>query len=72
MQPEGVVDGRRGGTVEFTSRSATRCGRCDWGMTFRLGKLPISASIEAFDNVETPQYGADWTLRLQVQFLSPK
>ena len=42
------------------------------GRLFRLGKLPINTSIQAFDNVETPQYGADWTLRLQVQFLFPK
>ena len=42
------------------------------GRLFRLGKLPINTSIQAFDNVETPQHGADWTLRLQVQFLFPK
>jgi hypothetical protein len=42
------------------------------GRLFRLDKLPINASIQAFDNIETPQYGADWTLRLQVQFLFPK
>lgn len=42
------------------------------GRLFRLGKLPISASIQAFDNIEAPQHGGDWTLRLFVQFLFPK
>jgi hypothetical protein len=42
------------------------------GKVFRLGKLPINTQIQAFENVETPQYGADWPLRLQVQFLFPK
>ena len=42
------------------------------GRLFRLPKLPINTAIQAFDNVEKPQYGADWTLRLQVQFLFPK
>ena len=37
-----------------------------------FGKLPINASVQAFDNVEKPEFGADWTLRLQVQFLFPK
>ena len=32
-------------------------------------KLPINASVQAFDNVEKPEFGADWTLRLQVQVL---
>ncbi len=39
---------------------------------FKLGKLPINTSIQAFDNIEIPEDGADWTLRLQVQFLFPK
>ena len=38
------------------------------GRLFRLPNLPINTSIQAFDNVETPQYGSDWTSRLQVQF----
>ena len=42
------------------------------GRLFKLGTLPVNAQIQAFDNVETPQDGADWTLRLQVQFLFPK
>ncbi len=42
------------------------------GRLFRLGKLPINVSVQAFDNVEKPEFGADWELRLQVQFLFPK
>ena len=42
------------------------------GRLFRLGKLPINTQVQAFDNIETPQYGPDWTLQLQVQFLFPK
>lgn len=43
-----------------------------FGRLFRVDKLPINASVQAFDNVEKPEFGADWTLRLQVQFLFPK
>jgi hypothetical protein len=42
------------------------------GRLFRLGKLPINASLQAFDYVEKPEFGADWELRAQVQFLFPK
>ena len=33
------------------------------GRLFRLGKLPINVSLQAFDNVEKPEFGADWELR---------
>ena len=42
------------------------------GVVFRLGKLPINVSLQAFDYVEKPVFGADWELRAQVQFLFPK
>jgi hypothetical protein len=29
-------------------------------------------SVQAFDYVEKPEFGADWELRAQVQFLFPK
>ena len=41
------------------------------GKIFRLGKQPMNASVQAFYNVETPDNGADWQLRLQLQFLFP-
>ena len=43
-----------------------------FGKVFRVGKLPLNASVQAFYNMEKPDYGADWTLRLQIQFLFPK
>ena len=36
-----------------------------FGRVFKIGKLAINAQIQAYDNVETPQSGADWTLRLR-------
>jgi len=43
-----------------------------FGKIFRIGKQPINASASAYYNVEKPDFGADWQLRLQVQFLFPK
>lgn len=42
------------------------------GKIFRIGKQPMNAQIQAFYNVEKPEFGADWTLRVQLQFLFPK
>ncbi|MGE3291237.1 MAG: neuromedin U [Geminicoccaceae bacterium] len=42
------------------------------GRLFHIGKLPINASIQAFDYVEKPEYGADWELRAELAFLFPK
>ena len=42
------------------------------GKIFRIGKQPMNASVQAFYNVETPDNGADWQLRIQFQFLFPK
>ena len=43
-----------------------------FGKIFRIGTQPINASASAYYNVEKPDFGADWQLRLQVQFLFPK
>jgi len=43
-----------------------------FGKIFRIGEQPINASLAAYYNVEKPDFGADWQLRLQVQFLFPK
>ena len=45
-----------------------------FGRIIRIGKLPVNLNAQAFDNVVKPDDGptADWTLRLQVQFLFPK
>jgi hypothetical protein len=42
------------------------------GKIFKIGKQPINAQMQAFYNAEKPENGADWTLRLQLQFLFPK
>jgi len=42
------------------------------GKIFRIGKQPVNASVSAYKNVESPQFGADWQFRLQLQFLFPK
>jgi len=42
------------------------------GKIVRLGKLPVNAGGQVYYNVEKPRGAADWTLRLQVQFLFPK
>ena len=45
-----------------------------FGRLIRIGKLPVNLQAQVFDNVVKPDDGptADWTLRLQVQFLFPK
>ena len=42
------------------------------GKIFRVGNQPINAQAQAFYNVEKPDNGADWQLRVQIQFLFPK
>ena len=42
------------------------------GKIFRIGKQPVNAQVSAYKNVESPELGADWQFRLQLQFLFPK
>ena len=42
------------------------------GKIFRIGEQPMNAQISAYKNVESPELGADWQIRLQLQFLFPK
>jgi hypothetical protein len=42
------------------------------GKLWRIDRLPVNTQMQAFYNVEKPEFGADWTLRLQLQFLFPK
>ncbi len=42
------------------------------GKLFHAGKLPLNCTAQYYYNVVTPDYGPDWTLRLQVQMLFPK
>jgi len=43
-----------------------------FGRVMKFGKQPINMSVQAYKNVESPTFGADWQLRLQVQLLFPK
>ena len=42
------------------------------GHIFHVGKLPVNAQISAYYNVEKPEGGAEWQLRVQVQLMFPK
>jgi len=44
------------------------------GKLWRVGKvgLPVNTQIQAFYNAEKPEFGPDWQLRVQIQFLFPK
>jgi hypothetical protein len=42
------------------------------GKIFQVGKQAMNASVQAYYNVEKPGAVADWTLRLQLQFLFPQ
>ena len=43
-----------------------------FGKIFRIGKQPVNASAQYYYNVEKPDFGADWQLRLVLQFMFPK
>lgn len=42
------------------------------GKIFKIGKQPVNAQVSAYRNVESPELGADWQVRLQFQLLFPK
>jgi len=42
------------------------------GKIFHFGKLPVNTQLSAYYNVVKPDYGADWQIRAQVQFMFPK
>ncbi len=42
------------------------------GKIFRVGNRPMNGQISAYYNVEKPDSGPDWQLRLQLQLLFPK
>ncbi len=43
-----------------------------FGKIFKIGNQPVNAQASAYYNFEKPEFGADWQLRLQLQFLIPK
>jgi hypothetical protein len=43
------------------------------GRVFKIGNQPVNAQVSAYNNVETPDnFGAEWQMRAQIQFLFPK
>ena len=42
------------------------------GKIFHLGRLPVNTQLSAYYNVVTPDDGANWQIRAQVQFMFPK
>lgn len=42
------------------------------GRVFRIGKQPVNTALKAYYNVEKPEYGPDWQLQFQIQFMFPK
>jgi len=42
------------------------------GKIFKIGSQPVNGQASAYYNVERPEFGAEWQLRLQLQFLFPK
>ncbi len=42
------------------------------GKIFKVGHQPMNAQVHAYYNARKPDQGADWSLRLQVQWLFPK
>jgi hypothetical protein len=42
------------------------------GKIFSIGSQPMNASVQSYYNIETPTFGPDWSLRLQLQFLFPQ
>jgi hypothetical protein len=42
------------------------------GHIVHLGRLPVNTQISGYYNVVTPDDGADWQVRAQVQLIFPK
>jgi hypothetical protein len=42
------------------------------GKIFHFGKLPVNTQLSAYYNVAKPDFGANWQIRAQVQFMFPK
>jgi hypothetical protein len=42
------------------------------GKVFRIGNQPMNVSAASYYNAVKPDFGADWQMRLQIQFLFPK
>lgn len=43
-----------------------------FGKIFKVGAEPMNVSLQGYRMIESPRYGPDWEMRVQVQFLFPK
>ena len=43
-----------------------------FGRLIKIGKLPVDCKLQAFYNVEAPEYASDWSIQLTFKFLFPK
>jgi hypothetical protein len=42
------------------------------GHIFHFGRLPVNTQLSAYYNVVRPEFGSNWQIRAQVQFMFPK
>jgi hypothetical protein len=42
------------------------------GKIFHFGRLPVNTQVSAYYNVVRPDFGANWQVRAQMQFMFPK
>ena len=42
------------------------------GKIFHIGRLPVNTQLSAYYNAVTPDDGANWQIRAQVQLMFPK
>jgi hypothetical protein len=42
------------------------------GKIIHLGRLPVNCSLAAYYSVDKPEYGSNWNIRAQAQFMFPK
>jgi hypothetical protein len=43
-----------------------------FGKVYRIGKRPVNAGVQAYYNVEKPEFAADWSIRIQMTLLFPR
>jgi hypothetical protein len=65
--PIATVDWKAAGSQHWTVPIGGGVGKI-----FHLGKLPVNTQISAYYNVVKPDFGANWQIRAQVQFMFPK
>ena len=42
------------------------------GRLVKFGNQPVDLRAAYYNNIESPKFGSDWSLQLQVKFLFPK